>query len=119
MSMLQNFTQVLEDTFKNVFEKYMNELQSNTTKKNKEIREKLSAENFDYVILYLMVMIGIFAFIIVAILVSTVKSKRREHSEDPYHTYIKEEWTENKNLDLKGTVHENSWAKKFPGPAAT
>lgn len=119
MSMLQNFTQVLEDTFKNVFEKYMNDWRSNTTKENEDTKETLNAENFDYVILYLMVMIGMFAFIIVAILVSTVKSKRQEHSEDPYHTYIKEEWTENKNLDLKGAIHENFGAKKFPGPAAT
>ncbi|KAI4806023.1 hypothetical protein KUCAC02_010615 [Chaenocephalus aceratus] len=53
----------------------------------------LADENFKNVISYLAVMIGMFAFVVVAMLVSTVKSKRREHSNDPYHQYIKEDWT--------------------------
>ncbi|XP_069492274.1 potassium voltage-gated channel subfamily E member 2 [Ambystoma mexicanum] len=119
MSMVNNITQALEETFKNVFENYMNNWRRNTSVANEELQETLNAENFDYVILYLMVMIGMFAFIIVAILVSTVKSKRQEHSEDPYHKYIKDEWDANKNLEFKGAIHENLVAKNYAGPAAT
>ncbi|MBN3285091.1 KCNE2 protein, partial [Polyodon spathula] len=93
MSDLVNLTQTLEDAFKKVFTKYMNGWHMNETKAEKALGDRLAAENFNNVAWYLMVMIGIFSFIIVAILVSTVKSKRREHSDDPYHRYIEEDWT--------------------------
>ncbi|CAM2096936.1 unnamed protein product [Caretta caretta] len=64
------------------------------TEEQDALQATVDAENFDYVILYLIVMIGMFSFIIVAILVSTVKSKRREHSNDPYHQYIVDDWGE-------------------------
>uniref|UniRef100_A0A670XMI3 Potassium voltage-gated channel subfamily E member 2 n=2 Tax=Pseudonaja textilis TaxID=8673 RepID=A0A670XMI3_PSETE len=113
MSALQNFTHSLEETFKKIFIDYMNNWRRNTTMEQNALQERVDAENLDYVILYLMVMIGIFSFIIVAILVSTVKSKRQEHSNDPYHQYIVDDWSEKlKNQilfqdDLKSIVHEN------------
>ncbi|MBN3277047.1 KCNE2 protein, partial [Polyodon spathula] len=93
MSDLANLTRTLEDAFKKVFTNYMNSWQMNETKAEKTLDDRLAAENFNDVVWYLMVMIGMFSFIIVAILVSTVKSKRREHSNDPYHRYIEEDWT--------------------------
>ncbi|XP_077198751.1 potassium voltage-gated channel subfamily E member 2 [Paroedura picta] len=117
MDALHNFTQSLENTFKDVFLNYMNNWRQNTTNEQKELQRRLEAENLDYVILYLMVMIGIFSFIVVAILVSTVKSKRREHSNDPYHQYIVDDWGEKYKSqvplrnDLKCIVHENVGAK--------
>ncbi|KAK1169882.1 potassium voltage-gated channel subfamily E member 2-like [Acipenser oxyrinchus oxyrinchus] len=93
MSDLANLTQTLEDAFKKVFTNYMNSWHTNETKAGKALSDRLAAENFNNVVWYLMVMIGMFSFIIVAILVSTVKSKRREHSDDPYHRYIEEDWT--------------------------
>ncbi|KAK1167884.1 potassium voltage-gated channel subfamily E member 2-like [Acipenser oxyrinchus oxyrinchus] len=93
MSDLANLTQTLEDAFKKVFTNYMNSWHMNETKAEKALGDRLAAENFNNVVWYLMVMIGMFSFIIVAILVSTVKSKRREHSDDPYHRYIEEDWT--------------------------
>lgn len=66
------------------------------TAASNSLDKTLAEENFRDVIWYLAVMIGMFAFIIVAMLVNTVKSKRREHSNDPYHQYIKEDWTAQK-----------------------
>ncbi|XP_053166621.1 potassium voltage-gated channel subfamily E member 2 [Hemicordylus capensis] len=122
MADLRNYTQALEDTFKEIFLNYMNSWQRNTTDKEEALQEKLNAENFDYVIMYIMVMIGIFSFIVVAILVSTVKSKRQEHSNDPYHEYIVDDWGEKlKNQivlqdDLKCTIHANDGAKGKESP---
>ncbi|XP_054831125.1 potassium voltage-gated channel subfamily E member 2 [Eublepharis macularius] len=122
MDALQNFTRSLEKTFKDVFLNYMNNWRKNTTNEQKELQRRLEAENLDYVILYLMVMIGIFSFIVVAILVSTVKSKRQEHSNDPYHQYIVDDWEAKYKSqiplhnDIKCTVHENIGAKDKVNP---
>ncbi|XP_074153458.1 potassium voltage-gated channel subfamily E member 2 isoform X2 [Sminthopsis crassicaudata] len=113
MSVLSNLTQTLEDVFKRIFITYMDNWRSNTTAEQEALQAKVNAENFYYVILYLMVMIGMFSFIIVAILVSTVKSKRQEHSNDPYHQYIVDDWREKYKSqimsleDAKATIHEN------------
>uniref|UniRef100_A0A3B4XU09 Potassium voltage-gated channel subfamily E member 2 n=1 Tax=Seriola lalandi dorsalis TaxID=1841481 RepID=A0A3B4XU09_SERLL len=72
---------------------YLDNWRRNVTAAANALDKTLAEENFRDVIWYLAVMIGLFAFIIVAILVSTVKSKRREHSNDPYHQYIEEDWT--------------------------
>nr|XP_034971631.1 potassium voltage-gated channel subfamily E member 2 [Zootoca vivipara] len=117
MATLQNFTKALEDTFRKTFVDYMNNWRRNTTVEENALQAKLDDENLNYVIMYLMVMIGIFSFIVVTILVSTVKSKRREHSDDPYHQYIVDDWGnkfKNQTLlhhDLKCTIHENTGAK--------
>ncbi|XP_037380389.1 potassium voltage-gated channel subfamily E member 2 isoform X2 [Talpa occidentalis] len=119
MSTASNLTQILEDIFQKIFITYMENLQRNTTAEQEALQAKVDAENFNYVILYLMVMIGMFSFIIVAILVSTVKSKRREHSNDPYHQYIVDDWHQKYksqilNLeDSRATVHENTGAAGF------
>lgn len=119
MLALSNLTQTLEDVFKKIFITYMNNWRSNTTAEQEALQAKVDAENFYYVILYLMVMIGMFSFIIVAILVSTVKSKRQEHSDDPYHQYIVDDWQQKyKNQILnfeepKATIHENTGAAGF------
>uniref|UniRef100_F7E665 Potassium voltage-gated channel subfamily E member 2 n=1 Tax=Monodelphis domestica TaxID=13616 RepID=F7E665_MONDO len=119
MSVLANFTQTLEDAFKRIFVTYMDDWRSNTTAEQAALQAKVNAENFYYVILYLMVMIGMFSFIIVAILVSTVKSKRQEHSNDPYHQYIVDDWHEKYKSqilsleDAKATIHENVDATAF------
>ncbi|NXQ61538.1 KCNE2 protein, partial [Anthoscopus minutus] len=122
MATPQNFTWAVEDIFKETFLNYMNSWRRNMTEAANKLQAEVAAENFDYVILYLMVMIGMFSFIIVAILVSTVKSKRREHSNDPYHQYIVEDWGEKyKNQvlnpeDLKCMIHENLGAKEKTSP---
>ncbi|NXT98438.1 KCNE2 protein, partial [Buphagus erythrorhynchus] len=122
MAKLQNFTWTVEHIFKETFLNYMNSWRRNMTEAENKLQAEVAAENFDYVILYLMVMIGMFSFIIVAILVSTVKSKRREHSNDPYHQYIVEDWGEKyKNQvlnpeDLKCVIHENLGARDKTSP---
>ncbi|XP_044522798.1 potassium voltage-gated channel subfamily E member 2 [Gracilinanus agilis] len=119
MSLLPNFTQTLENAFRRIFVTYMDNWRSNTTAEQAALQAKVNAENFYYVILYLMVMIGMFSFIIVAILVSTVKSKRQEHSNDPYHQYIVDDWHEKYKSqilsleDAKATIHENVDATAF------
>ncbi|XP_075053940.1 potassium voltage-gated channel subfamily E member 2 [Mixophyes fleayi] len=110
-----NFTKTLEDAFRKVLEDYMNIWHNNVTLEDNELQETLNAENFDYVILYLMVMIGMFSFIIVAILVSTTRSKRHKHldDQDPYSKYIANDFSERKN---QATVVENPGAKSFNAP---
>ncbi|XP_054431969.1 potassium voltage-gated channel subfamily E member 2 [Pteronotus mesoamericanus] len=120
MPALANLTQTLEDAFRRIFVTYMDNWRKNTTAEQDALQARVEAENFYYVILYLMVMIGMFSFIVVAILVSTVKSKRREHSNDPYHQYIVDDWQakdKNQILSLeesRATVHENLGAAGFP-----
>ncbi|XP_042543303.1 potassium voltage-gated channel subfamily E member 2 [Dipodomys spectabilis] len=119
MPTLSNFTQTLEDVFRRIFITYMDSWRRNTTAEQEVLQAKVDSENFYYVILYLMVMIGMFSFIVVAILVSTVKSKRREHSQDPYHQYIVDDWKEKYKSQIlhleesKATVHENPGAAGF------
>lgn len=88
-----NLTLHLEDSLTSALGHYLDSWRRNETAAAKALDKTLAEENFRDVIWYLAVMIGMFAFIVVAILVSTVKSKRREHSNDPYHQYIKDDWT--------------------------
>ncbi|XP_062983644.1 potassium voltage-gated channel subfamily E member 2 [Elgaria multicarinata webbii] len=124
MATLQNFTQALEDAFKKTFIDYMNNWHRNTTVEENTLQAKVDAENLDYVIMYLMVIIGIFSFIVVAILVSTVKSKRQEHSDDPYHQYIVDDWSEKlksqtlRQDDFKCTIHANLGTKDKVTPGS-
>ncbi|XP_063806578.1 potassium voltage-gated channel subfamily E member 2 [Pseudophryne corroboree] len=110
-----NFTKKLENAFKKIFEDYMNNWRNNVTQENNELQDTMNAENFDYVILYLMVMIGMFSFIIVAILVSTTRSKRHKHldDQDPYSKYIANDFPDKKS---QVTVLENPGAKSYNAP---
>ncbi|XP_077155506.1 potassium voltage-gated channel subfamily E member 2 [Ranitomeya variabilis] len=114
--MSANLTQSLENAFKKVLQDYMNIWNKNKTMEDDKLQAKLKAEDFDYVILYLMVMIGIFSFIIVAILVSTTRSKRHKYldDQDPYSTYIANDFHE-----TKATVLENPGAKSYPAPVSS
>ncbi|XP_030614057.1 potassium voltage-gated channel subfamily E member 2 [Archocentrus centrarchus] len=88
-----NFTLRLEESLTNTLSHFLDNWRRNVTAAANALENTMAEENFRDVTWYLAVMIGIFAFILVAMLVSTVKSKRREHSNDPYHQYIKEDWT--------------------------
>ncbi|XP_073440727.1 potassium voltage-gated channel subfamily E member 2 [Dendrobates tinctorius] len=115
MYMSANLTQSLENALKKVLQDYMNIWNKNKTTEDDKLQAKLKAENFDFVILYLMVMIGIFSFIIVAILVSTTRSKRLKYldDQDPYSRYIANDFHE-----TKATVLENTGAKSYPAPVS-
>lgn len=88
-----NITRHLEASLTSTFGTYLDDWMDNATAASVAVDKALAEQNFSYVLLYLMVMIGMLAFVIIAMLVSTVKSSRREHSNDPYHQYIKENWT--------------------------
>uniref|UniRef100_UPI003AAA8114 potassium voltage-gated channel subfamily E member 2-like n=1 Tax=Centroberyx gerrardi TaxID=166262 RepID=UPI003AAA8114 len=88
-----NLTLHLEDSLTSALGHYLDSWRRNVSAAANALDKTLAEENFRNVIWYLAVVIGMFAFIVVAILVSTVKSKRREHSNDPYHKYIEEDWT--------------------------
>ncbi|XP_045051432.2 potassium voltage-gated channel subfamily E member 2 [Desmodus rotundus] len=119
MAAVSNLTQTLEDAFRRIFITYMDSWRKNVTTEQNGLQAKMEAENFYYVILYLVVMIGMFSFIVVAILVSTVKSRRQEHSNDPYHQYIVDDWQakyKSQILSLeesRAAVHENLGAVGF------
>ncbi|XP_055009223.1 potassium voltage-gated channel subfamily E member 2 [Boleophthalmus pectinirostris] len=83
-----NLTSYLENSLTGALENFLNNWENNQTASSNE-----EEQNVRDILCYLVVMLGMFAFIMVAMLVSTVKSKRREHSNDPYHQYIKEGWT--------------------------
>ncbi|XP_028249884.1 potassium voltage-gated channel subfamily E member 2-like [Parambassis ranga] len=91
-----NLTLHLEKSLGSALGRYLDSWRRNATAAADALDKTLAEENFRNVVWYLVVMIGMLAFIIVAILVSTVKSKRREHSDDPYHQYIEENWTAQK-----------------------
>ncbi|XP_037646916.1 potassium voltage-gated channel subfamily E member 2-like [Sebastes umbrosus] len=88
-----NLTLHLEGSLTSALGHYLDSWKRNVTAADNALDKTMAEENFRNVIWYLAVMIGMFAFIVVAMLVSTVKSKRREHSNDPYHQYIKDDWT--------------------------
>lgn len=88
-----NFTRHLEGSLTSALGHYLDDWRDNATAASDAVDKALAEQNFSNVLLYLMVMIGMLAFVIVAMLVSTVRSRRREHSNDPYHQYIKENWT--------------------------
>ncbi|XP_028847304.1 potassium voltage-gated channel subfamily E member 2-like isoform X2 [Denticeps clupeoides] len=105
-----NLTVHLEDTLTRALNDYLNSWTSNSTDAQQKLNARLAEENFQNVVWYLAVMIGMFAFIIVAILVSTVKSKRREHSDDPYHNYIEGTWSSG----LQNQLHIQSLVISHP-----
>uniref|UniRef100_A0A8C5GGK8 Potassium voltage-gated channel subfamily E member 2 n=1 Tax=Gouania willdenowi TaxID=441366 RepID=A0A8C5GGK8_GOUWI len=85
--------QSLTDHFVNFFESWRRNM-THAAAVN-ALDKTLANENFknENVIWFLVVMMGLFASIVVAMLVSSVNSKRKEHSKKPYHQYIKEDWT--------------------------
>ncbi|KAJ3592128.1 hypothetical protein NHX12_007257 [Muraenolepis orangiensis] len=89
-----NDTVQLEDSLTRALGRYLDAWRRNSSAEADALDKTLATENFQNVEWYLVVMIGMFAFVVVSILVSTVKSKRQEHSNDPYHKYIEGEWTE-------------------------
>lgn len=110
---MRNLTQQLEDALTRSLGNYLNRWRHNETQAARALNERMAQENFQGVVWYLAVMIGMFAFIIVAILVSTVKSKRREHSDDPYHKYIEEDWT----AQVKNTTIAHPYVQSNPIPS--
>lgn len=110
----RNLTQQLEDALTRSLGDYLDRWRRNVTQADRALSERMAQENFQDVVWYLAVMIGMFAFIIVAILVSTVKSKRREHSDDPYHKYIEEDWT----AQIKNEIIIHPYVQSNPIPRA-
>nr|DBA34498.1 TPA: hypothetical protein GDO54_002049 [Pyxicephalus adspersus] len=109
-----NFTETIENSFKKIFENYMNNWRKNNTIQNSELQNTLEEENFNYVILYLMVMIGIFSFIVVSILVSTTRSKRHKQIDepDPYNKYIANDFGDK----IVGVTLENPATRSYTAP---
>lgn len=103
-----NLTLHLEGSLTAALGRYLDNWTRNVTAEASALDNTLAEENFRNVVWYLAVMIGMLAFIVVAMLVSTVKSKRGEHSDDPYHQYIKEDWTAQTQ---RGDVYTNFSAR--------
>ncbi|KAF4087292.1 hypothetical protein AMELA_G00094270 [Ameiurus melas] len=115
-----NLTLHLQDSLTHALNDFLKQWQWNNTQAERDLNARLAEENLDNVIWYLVVMIGIFSFIVVAILVSTVKSKRREHSNDPYHKYIEGEWSSQPQIQgyNQSYVISNPSTSTFDGPSS-
>ncbi|KAL6485047.1 hypothetical protein MHYP_G00070920 [Metynnis hypsauchen] len=115
-----NLTLHLQDSLTSAVGHFLEQWQWNVTQAERTLNARLAEENFRDVIWYLVVMIGMFAFIVVAILVSTVKSKRREHSNDPYHKYIEGDWSTQPQIQSynQSYVISNPNTRTFHGPGS-
>ncbi|XP_078416594.1 potassium voltage-gated channel subfamily E member 2-like [Cetorhinus maximus] len=82
-SEMPNITLIFEKFFIKFYKDYLAQ-----QKREAALNKKLQEEDFQFAYLYILVMFGIFTFIIITMLASTVRSRRQEHTEDPYHTYI-------------------------------
>ncbi|KAI4896950.1 hypothetical protein NFI96_002747 [Prochilodus magdalenae] len=115
-----NLTLQLQDSLTSAVGDFLEKWEWNITQAESVLDAQLTEENFRNVIWYLVVMIGMFAFIVVAILVSTVKSKRREHSNDPYHKYIEGDWSTQPQIQgySQSYVISNPSIRTFDGPGS-
>ncbi|OCT91266.1 hypothetical protein XELAEV_18014317mg [Xenopus laevis] len=73
-------------------------------------------------VVYILLLLGFFGFFTFGIMFSYIRSKKREHSEDPYNTYIAQDWENAKNVSVtkankpKATCYlvENPFAVEQP-----
>uniref|UniRef100_UPI00398F4A1B potassium voltage-gated channel subfamily E member 2-like n=1 Tax=Pristiophorus japonicus TaxID=55135 RepID=UPI00398F4A1B len=82
-SELSNITLIFEKSFLQFYKDYLAQ-----QKKAAALNKILQEEDFQYAYMYILVIFGIFTFLIICMLASTVSSRRQEHGEDPYHMYI-------------------------------
>ncbi|MBN3285092.1 KCNE2 protein, partial [Polyodon spathula] len=107
----------------NVFEKimkdYLDERHRNVTASKEALSQALEAQELRGSDLYVALFMGILSFFIIVTLVSVVRSKRREHSEDPYHNYIETDWGAKSHVlnlgDLGRHIQENK-SLRTPSP---
>ncbi|XP_051870452.1 potassium voltage-gated channel subfamily E member 2-like [Pristis pectinata] len=83
MSDQSNITLLFEKFFIQYYKDYLAQ-----QKQSAALNKTLQEENFEFAYLYILVIFGIFTTIIISMLASTVRSRRQEHQNDPYHTYI-------------------------------
>ncbi|KAI7808379.1 putative potassium voltage-gated channel subfamily E member 2 [Triplophysa rosa] len=107
MTMDTNLTLHLQESLTNALSNFLESWRLNVTQSQQDLHQRVAEENVRNVIWYLVVMIGIFSFIVVSVLVSTVKSKRREHDNDPYHKYIEGDWSSQTNAHFQSFVIAN------------
>uniref|UniRef100_A0A8C5MD37 Potassium voltage-gated channel subfamily E regulatory subunit 1 n=1 Tax=Leptobrachium leishanense TaxID=445787 RepID=A0A8C5MD37_9ANUR len=71
-------------------------------------------------VLYVLLLLGFFGFFTFGIMFSYIRSKKREHSGDPYNTYIAQDWKKAElipdSVRLVGSCYtlENKFAAEQP-----
>ncbi|XP_032889382.1 potassium voltage-gated channel subfamily E member 2 [Amblyraja radiata] len=74
-----------------LFEKFFIEFYKDYLARQRQaaaLNKTLQEEDFLFAYLYILVIFGMFTVLMISMLASTVRSRRQEHSDDPYHTYI-------------------------------
>ncbi|CAH2219209.1 potassium voltage-gated channel subfamily E member 1 [Pelobates cultripes] len=71
-------------------------------------------------VVYVLLLLGFFGFFTFGIMFSYIRSKKREHSDDPYNTYIAKDWKKNETLPIAVRlasscyIAENQFAAEQP-----
>ncbi|XP_028646822.1 potassium voltage-gated channel subfamily E member 1 [Erpetoichthys calabaricus] len=79
----------LESVLASLVQKYVSNMTADVSSKPQREDDTMGA-------LYILLMMGFFSFFTFAIMFSYIRSKKLEHSRDPYNMYIATDWHEGK-----------------------
>ncbi|XP_069059649.1 potassium voltage-gated channel subfamily E member 1 [Pleurodeles waltl] len=85
----------------NLVKEYMDAARNSTNIKTTKHDDNLQ-------VVYILLLLGFFGFFTFGIMMSYIRSKKGEHSSDPFHTYIERDWEKEQKLILEVRAMETS-----------